>query len=128
MTPAVLTALALWAVVLTLVVIAVFIVKLLLRFERAASHFDFTLSQLDRIMPLLSEQSQKTLQSLELTSGQARKLMTDIEKPIKQVSSPSGAAKTFLSPEVITAIIGLLKGFNFFKRTFAGKGQAGRQA
>jgi len=126
MNPAIWTALSLWAIVVILAVVAIFLIKLLLRFERAASHLDFTLSQLDRTLPPLMEQSQKTLQSLELTSGRARSMIDKIEEPMNKLSS-SAAGKSLLSPEIIAAIIGLLKGFNFFKRIIGTRGQVERQ-
>lgn len=115
MTPAAWTALALWAIVAILAVIAVFIVRLLLRFERTAVHIDFSLSQMDSLLPALVQQSQKTMESVQGAVGQATSLMQKIEQPLARISEIQHSSKSFLSPQFIGLLLGLLKAFGTFR-------------
>jgi len=119
MTPAAWTALALWALVLIVVVVAIFIIRLLLRFERIGAHLDFTLGQIDGSLPPMLEQSRHTLESVEHVAEQARGLMMRIEVPLSRLGGLSQRGMPAISPQLIAAIIGFIKGLHMFKRIFS---------
>ncbi len=100
-------------------VIAVFFfVRFLLKIEHVASHLDSTLAEVDRILPTLTEQSQKTLESLEFAALKTGSILMKVETPIENFTKVSSATVGIFSPQTIAIIMGFINAFRIVRKIF----------
>jgi uncharacterized protein YoxC len=113
---------AVWALV-GIAFMALLMFGLLLRkAAKAIDNLNKTIESVNVAIPLLVEQSQQTLESVELTALQTRELVSNLQIPVSRFNSISSGAMSVVSPQLVTIITGLIKGYKLVSSLFCKKG------
>ena len=112
-------AMAVWVIAFSGVVALVFAILLFLRLYSLANHIDKILYGLGSNLSPLTTQTHRTLESIELAALHISSMLKKLDAPVSRIHAISEKTTSpFLSPQMIAAIIGFIRGVRTFRKWF----------